>query len=181
VQEARRRFAADGYQATSLDDIVEAVGVTKGALYHHFSGKRELFTAVYEREQRRLAAVSRDAYQAKRDPWKGFYAACEAFFEASLDPGVQQITLLDAPAVLGWQGMREVEARYSLAQMNEALKTAIDEGRIAPRPVEPLAHLLMGALCEAAIVVARAEDQQAESNRFLREIKRLFSALEQRA
>src|SRR5688572_11986017 len=84
---ARRLFAADGYAATSLDDVVRGAGVTKGALYHRFAGKRDLFLAVYEREQHRLAQVQFEAFARNKGAWEGFYAATQAFFEASLDPG----------------------------------------------------------------------------------------------
>src|SRR5215212_3653335 len=114
---ARRLFAADGYAATSLDDVVRGAGVTKGALYHHFAGKRDLFLAVFEREQQKLARTQFEAFARRKGTWDGFFAATQAFFEASLDPGVQRITLLDAPAVLGWETMREVEGRYSLVQL----------------------------------------------------------------
>lgn len=177
VESARRLFAADGYRATLLDDVVLAAGVTKGALYHHFRGKRELFQAVFEREQQRLATVVADTYRRERDPWDGFYEGCRAFLEASLDPGVQRITLLDAPSVLGWEAMRDVEAGYSLALLSEGLEIAIAAGRIAPRPVAPLAHLLLGAVCEGAMMVARSEDEHAATEEVLREVRGLLDAL----
>lgn len=177
VLAARQRFAADGYQATLLDDVVLAAGVTKGALYHHFGGKREVFKAVFEQEQQRLAGVVATAYSAESDPWLGFYEGCRAFFEASLDPGVQRITLLDAPAVLGWEAMRDIEAGYSLALLRQGLEAAITAERIVARPVAPLAHLLLGALCEAAMMVARAADQPGATDDVLREVRALLDAL----
>ena len=175
---ARRLFAADGYQATSLDDVVRAAGVTKGALYHHFDGKRDLFRAVFEREQQQLAQACHVAYQRKRDPWEGFYEGCRAFFETVLDPGVQRITVLDGPAVLGWETVRQIEAGYSLAMMRGGIEAAIEAGRIAPRPVAPLANLLFGALCEGAMSVARADDQQAATRALLREVRAMLDSLE---
>src|SRR5687767_8532321 len=100
---ARELFASEGYSSTQLDDVVRAAGVTKGALYHHFQGKADLFRAVFEHEQRRLSKVVSDACHRQRDPWKGFFSGCRALLEAQLDPGVQRITLLDAPSVLGWE------------------------------------------------------------------------------
>lgn len=173
---ARRLFVAKGYAGTTLDEVAGAAGVTKGAVYHHFSGKRDLFRAVYEQEQHSLAEVSLAAYQRKRDPRQGFYEACRAFFEASLDPGVQRITLIDAPAALGWDGMREVEDRYSMALIVNGLQLAIDDGLIAKRPVEPLAHLIFGATCEGVMLVARSEDQRAMTRKVLAELKTLIDA-----
>lgn len=177
VQRARALFARDGYQATSMDDVVAAAGVTKGALYHHFGGKRELFQAVYEREQKRLAAIVDEAYAGQTDAWDGFAAGCRAFLQASLDPGVQRITLLDAPSVLGWEGMRDIEARYSLELLSQGLEAAIGAGRIAPRKVGPLAHLLLGAICEGAMMVARSADQTAATDEVLQEVSTLLGGL----
>ena len=174
---ARDLFAADGYRATSLDAIVNAAGVTKGAVYHHFTGKDDLFRAVFIREDQALAAKQAAAYSRKRDPWDGLHAGCRAFLEATLDPGVQRIMLLDAPAVLGWEEMRAIESRYGLAQRHSTLKLLVKEGRIASRPVLPLAHLLHGAMCEGAMMVARAEDQKAASRQVLRELKTLLDSL----
>ncbi|MBA3301104.1 MAG: TetR/AcrR family transcriptional regulator [Thermoleophilaceae bacterium] len=177
IDAARGLFAADGYAATLLEDVVREAGVTKGALYHHFAGKRELFRAVFEREQRALAAAVTDAYARERDPWEGFHAGCRSFLEASLDPGVQRITLLDAPAALGWEAMRAIEAGYSLAMLREGLEIAIAKGRIAPRPVAPLAHMLLGAICEGAMMTARSEDQPATAREVLAELTAQLDAL----
>jgi AcrR family transcriptional regulator len=177
VAAARELFAADGYAATSLDDIVLAAGVTKGAMYHHFAGKRELFVAVYEREQQRLAERSLSAYARRRDHWSGLHAACRTFLEASLDPGVQRITLLDGPSVLGWERLREVEDRYTVAQLRIGLERAIADDLIAHRPIEPLVQMLNGAICEAAMLAARSENQPATTRQVLRELRLWLDAL----
>ena len=174
---ARRLFAADGFAATSLDDIVAAAGVTKGALYHHFESKRDLFRAVYEREQARLAERQAQAYAEADGPWEGFFAGIRAFFELSVDPGVQRITLLDAPSVLGWEGMREIEGRYGYVQMQLGLKVLVDEGLLAPRPLGPLSTLLFGATCEASLVIARAGDQRMEIEQTLDEVRTMLEGL----
>ena len=178
VAAARRLFATQGYEGTSLDDVVAAAGVTKGALYHHFASKRDLFRAVFESEEQALARACHDAYAAERDPWEGFHAGCRAFLEATLDPGVQRISLLDAPAVLGWETVRQIEADCSLAMIENGLRHAIGSGRIAPRPTGPLAHMLMGALSEGAMMVARAGgDQRAAMREVAREVESLLAAL----
>jgi AcrR family transcriptional regulator len=176
---ARRLFAADGYNATSLEDVVAAAGVTKGALYHHFSSKLDLFRAVFENEERALARVCHEAYSRSDDPWDGFDAGCRAFLEESLDPGVQRIALLDGPAVLGWEAVREIERRYSLSMIENGLREAIESGRIGRRPAGPLAHMLFGALCEGAMTVARSGgDQRAAMREVQREVTALLGALE---
>ncbi len=177
IAAAAALFAADGYSATSLDSVAARAGVTKGAVYHHFAGKRELFAAVYEREQLRLAELIAVASRRETDSWDAFYAGCRAFLEASLDPGVQRITLLDAPAALGWQGMRDIEATHSMALLKQGLRAAMKAGRIADRPVEPLAHLLFGATCEAAMLIARSDDQREATRRSLADLKALLDGL----
>ncbi len=176
VTAARELFAADGFAATSLDAVVAKAGVTKGALYHHFAGKRELFAAVFAAEQRRLAAAIVAAYSAEEDPWRAFEAGCAAFIEACQEPGVQRIALLDAPAALGWETIRALEAG-SLQMMQQGIARAIEAGAIAERPAVPLAHLLFGAICESAMVVARAEDPDAALREARAELRRVLRSL----
>jgi AcrR family transcriptional regulator len=158
VEAARDLFAKDGYAATSLDAVVAKAGMTKGALYHHFAGKRELFAAVFAGEQQKLSGVVAAAYGGRQDPWEAFEAGCRAFVEACQEPGAQRIFLLDAPAALGWEEIRQIESG-SLEMMVVGIERAIEARRIAPRDALQLAHLLFGAICETAMVVARAADQ----------------------
>ena len=176
VEAARNLFAEDGYAATSLDAVVARAGVTKGALYHHFAGKRELFAAVFAAEQERLNQVVAAAYAAHDDPWDGFAAGCRAFVEACQEPGVQRIFLLDAQPALGWEQVRRIESG-SMEMMVRGIERAIDAGRIAPRDPRQLAHLLFGAICETAMVVARAPDQQASLRQAVAELDAVLRAL----
>ena len=174
---ARERFALDGYAAASIDEMAAAAGVTKGALYHHFGGKKDLFQAVVEREQRRVGAVAREAFLAEADPWEGFEAGCRAFLRASAEPAAQRILLLDAPSVLGWDAIRNLNSNASFAATARGLERAMDAGRIPRQPIEPLAHLLFGAICEGANVIARSEDQEAALRGVLGALHRLLGAL----
>jgi AcrR family transcriptional regulator len=177
VEAARELFAQDGWAATSLDAVVARAGVTKGALYHHFAGKRELFEAVFSREQARLLeAIGGAAGGDVADPWRALEAGCRGFLEFTLDPGVQRIFLLDATAALGWERIRELEAD-SLNLLQLGIEQAIEAGQIEPRPAEPLAHLLFGAICELAMVVARQPDQRAAHREATAELSRVLSAL----
>ena len=176
VGAARELFAADGYAATSLDAVVAKAGLTKGALYHHFSGKRDLFAAVFAAEQVRISGELIAAAGREKDPWDAFEAGCRAFIETCQEPGVQRIFLLDAPQALGWETIRELESG-SLRLMELGIERAIEAGRIAPRPTGPLAHLLFGAVCESAMVVARAIDQEAALKDALDELHRMLGSL----
>jgi AcrR family transcriptional regulator len=176
VDAARELFARDGYDATSLDAVAARAGVTKGAVYHHFAGKRQLFEAVFSREVERMITPLTAAYTHKKDPWDAFKAATRAFLEECQDPGVQRIVLLDANAAIGWEGMRRLEAPL-LEMMELAISRAVEAGRIAPRPPGPLAHFLFGATCEVAMVVARADDQKAAQRHAVAEIGRVLDSL----
>ncbi|GAS92877.1 TetR/AcrR family transcriptional regulator [Mycolicibacterium brisbanense] len=177
VAAARELFAREGYEATSLDAVAAAAGMTKGAVYHHFDSKRELFAATFEQVASDLAEIVGAAYARKRDSWRAFEAGCITFLEACLDPGVRQIMLLDAEAALGWERVRELESGM-LTSSATAIARAIAEGRIARRDPAPLAQLLFGALCEAAMVVARASDQPTAQRAIVSEIRRMLGALE---
>jgi AcrR family transcriptional regulator len=174
---ARDRFARDGYAGTSLDAVAGAAGVTKGALYHHFSGKQDLFRAVFEEEQRRLVGLVAEAYGKQDDPWDAFYEGCRAYLEATADPAVQRIVSLDAPSALGWDTVREIETESSFGSIVAGLKRAMKAGRIVERPAEPLAHLLFGALGEGAIAIATARDQRKALRSVLESMRALLDAL----
>jgi AcrR family transcriptional regulator len=173
---ARARFASEGFAETSLDAVVADAGVTKGALYHHFASKRDLFQAVFDREQARLAQALAEAFVAESDPWDGLRAACRAFLDTALEPDIQRIVLVDSFSVLGLAAVREAEEGL-LNGMVEALRLSIEAGRIAPRPPEPLAALLFGALCEGALTTARSDDEQATHDAVVEELERVFAAL----
>jgi AcrR family transcriptional regulator len=173
---ARELFATRGYTATSLSDITAASAVTKGALYHHFTSKRDVFEAVCLREQQRLTELQTAAFRSKKDPWDGLVAGCTAYLSAASDPAVQQILLLDAPVVLGWEGLREIEGE--IFEMTVAgVKQAMAAKRIARRAPEPLVELLFGALGAAAIVIARSDDGAATQRAMTRELRRLLDGL----
>jgi AcrR family transcriptional regulator len=162
ITAARPLFAERGYADVGTEEIVRAAGVTRGALYHHFEGKRELFEAVYEEVEVELAQrIAAGALQANASsPLEGMRAGTEMFLEASTEPETQRIVLLDGPAVLGWDRWREIAAAHGLGLIEATLAAAIEAGAINPQPVKPLAHVLMGALDEAAMLVARADDPE---------------------
>jgi AcrR family transcriptional regulator len=176
VDAARELFARDGYVATSLAAVAARADVTKGAVYHHFEGKQQLFEAVFTREVERMAVPVVAAYAPKKDPWDAFKAGCRAFLDECLDPGVQRIVLLDALTAIGWEQVRRLESPL-LEMMELGIARAIEAGRIAPRPPDPLASFLYGALCETAMVVARADDQEVAHRQAVTEIGRILDGL----
>jgi AcrR family transcriptional regulator len=181
VAVARRLFASRGYADVGTEEIVRAAGVTRGALYHHFDSKRELLAAVHEEIERelteRIATGAFSGDDAPADPISALHRGAELFLDACLEPEVQRIVLLDAPAVLGWERWREVASRYGLGLIEATLQAAVDAGSIGDQPVRPLAHVLMGALDEAAMYVARADDRGVARAEMGATLARILDAL----
>ena len=165
IAAARRLFTERGYDDVATEEIVRAAGVTRGALYHHFGGKAQLLEAVYERlEAESTERVARIVLGSEIDsPLEAMVAGIEAFLDECAEPELRQIALHDAPAVLGWDRWREIGAANGLGLIEASLTAAIEAGEIRPLPVKPLAHLLLGALDEAAMLVARDEDPAARA------------------
>jgi AcrR family transcriptional regulator len=177
VDVGRKLFAKRGYADVGTEEIVRRAGVTRGALYHHFSGKEDLFRAVAEQVEEEMTRKSAEAALAHEDPWEQQRAGWEAFLDACLDPAVQRIILLDAPSVLGPKAWREIASKYGLALVQFGLGSLMEAGLIEEQPVDPLAHLVIGALSEAAVVIAQAEDTEAARAEMGAALERLMAGL----
>ena len=174
---ARKLFAERGYAGTATEEVVRRARVTRGALYHHFKDKRDLFKAVLHEEEMNLARTVGQIAIQQSDPWSQLISGSQAFLDACLDPAFQQIVLIDAPAVLGWSGFREIDEAYFLSAMKDTLQRAVDAGQIAPQPVDPLAHIIFGATHEAAMLIAHADDEASARNEASAAIVRFLSGL----
>jgi AcrR family transcriptional regulator len=157
IDAARKLFVENGYFQTGTEEIVRAAGVTRGALYHHFSDKKALFLAVFEAIEDELIGSSAQV-TTKTDSFTRLQKAMLGFLDASLTPEVQRVLLIDGPAVLGWQEWRALEAKYGLGIIQELLNDAIEEGVIPPQPVSALAHILLAAVDEAALYIANSSE-----------------------
>lgn len=179
VTTARALFAAEGFAAVGTERIVRAAGVTRGALYHHFADKVELFAAVFEAAEADLtsridATVSSVGLD---DPIELMRFGARTWLDACADAEVERILLVDAPAVLGWERWRAISLRYGMGLVQALVAHAIAVGRIAPQPAEPLAHILIGALDEAAWYAARADDRERARTEVGEALDRLIVAL----
>ena len=177
--EARRLFAEHGFAGVSAEQIVAAAGVTRGALYHHFDGKKGLFRAVLEQVQAEIEQRVRAAVVRAQDPMGMLIAGNNEFLAACLDPGSQRILLTDAPAVLGWEEWRTVDEDHVQGKYRAFLSRLMDEGVLRPLPVDALAHIISGAANEAAFWAARADDPQtalAQAQSTMAELIRSLSA-----
>jgi AcrR family transcriptional regulator len=176
IKIARKLFADRGYADSATEEVVRRARVTRGALYHHFKDKEDLFKAVLLDEEKRLGEAVAAAVVGQSDPWQALYTGCEVFLNECLDPSVRQIVLIDAPAVLGWEAYRQIDADYFLAGTIATIEAAIAAGLIARQPASSLAHILMGALHEAALMIARSDNQRAARREVSEVVDRLFNS-----
>jgi AcrR family transcriptional regulator len=162
VDAARELFAERGYANVGTEEIVRRARVTRGALYHHFQDKKDLFRAVHEQSEAELTQRIGEqiAARATDDPVEALVTGARTFLDHCTDASAR-ISLVDAPAVLGWAEWREIDERHGLGLVTAGLQGAMDAGALRRQPVKPLAHLMLGALGEAGMLIANAEDPQA--------------------
>ena len=179
IAAARQLFAVHGYADVSLETIVRTAGVTRGALYHHFADKTELFAAVFERVEGEVAARMGEAIAAagQTDPVEVMRLGAGFWLDACADPEIQRIVLVDAPAVLGWTRWTEIGNRYNIGLVRALLGDAIETGRIPAQPVEATALTLLGAMREATLYIARAQDHDQARQDAGAVMNRIISAL----
>jgi len=179
IASARPLFAAAGFADVALETIVRAAGVTRGALYHHFADKTELFAAVFERVEGEVATQMGEAIAAanETDPVEVMRLGAGFWLDACSNPEIQRIVLVDAPAVLGWARWTEIGNRYNTGLVRELLTNAVETGRIPPQPIEATALTMLGAIREATLYVARAEDHDLARQEAGAVMDRLIDAL----
>jgi len=174
---ARKLFGTQGFEATSIDDIAAKAGVAKGAVYHHFKSKEEIFTRVLENVQADIAATPAPASARKiTDPIELIADGTLRYLNAATEPGVKQILLIDGPSVIGWRKWREIDDRFFGAGAKAALGYAMGSGA-KPAEIEPLAHLLMGAVMEAALVCSSAADSKKAARELSSALRRMLKGL----
>ena len=165
VAAARELFAARGYADVGTEEIVARAEVTRGALYHHFADKRDLLRAAHEEVEAGLAEEIGAKIAAEAEAGSNAREVLElgarAFLDACERPEIARIALVEAPAVLGWSEWREIDERYGLGLVTGALELGMDQGAIRRQPTKPLAHLLLGAMGEAGMMIANADDPAA--------------------
>jgi AcrR family transcriptional regulator len=152
VRAGRARFAEQGYDAASLEDIAADARVTTGAIYHHFSGKKGLFLAVAEQIETELLAKA--ATGREPDPWRRTEAAFVAMIDACAAPEIQRIIFLDAPRVIGPEAWREIELKYAYGAMSAVLTELTAAGVVRPYPISLVAPMLLAVLAEVSRAIA---------------------------
>ncbi|MCY4387459.1 MAG: TetR/AcrR family transcriptional regulator [Desulfurellaceae bacterium] len=182
LQAARELFTERGYADTGTEDIAQRAGVTRGALYYQFRDKPGLFRAVLEDLNLNISTQVVSAMQANQeepgDLWDLLVnAGREVYLDACLDPAFQRIVLIEAATVLGWEEKRAEDEKYGLGIIRGMIHALLEAGLIAPQPVEPLAHLVLSAITDAAMYIARADDIPAARKEMGASLERLFSGL----
>ncbi|MFA7323950.1 MAG: TetR/AcrR family transcriptional regulator [Candidatus Nanopelagicales bacterium] len=176
IDSARHLFVSKGYFNTGTEEIVRDAGVTRGALYHHFGNKKGLFLAVFKEIEQDLLN------SAAANPLPGtaierLESGLLGFLDASTTPEIQQVILVDGPAVLGWQLWRELEADYGLGSIQQMLADATAEGTLATQSIDALSHILLAAVDEAALFIANAPDPMTAREASAGAMRALLSGL----
>jgi AcrR family transcriptional regulator len=162
LRAARELFTEHGYGGVGTEEIVRRAELTRGALYHHFTDKKDLFRAVHEQiEGQVMEAIGAQMAGAGTDPFEMLVVGTRAYLDVCTDPAITRITLIDAPSVLGWEEWREIDMRHGLGIVIAGLQGGMDLGVLRSQPVRPLAHLMLGAMGEAGMVIANAIDPAA--------------------
>ncbi len=177
IKVAKELFTSKGYAGTAMEDLVAKAGMTRGALYHQYADKRDLFRAVFEAVEADLGQQLAMAVAAETDPWQMLRAGARAFLASAADPTIRRVVLVDGPAVLGWEEWRRIDAQHSLGMVRTIFEANIAAGNLPAQPVEPLAHLIVGALNEAALAVAAAEDAAGARESFAVSMEGVLDAL----
>jgi AcrR family transcriptional regulator len=177
LKAAQDLFGAQGFAATSMDQIAQAGGVAKGAVYHHFPSKELVFEAVFEQVSTEVARQVAAASARAPDVLAAMSRAIRAYFEICSQGPTGQVMLKDAPAVLGWVRWREIDARHFGGDVPKVLGAAMRAGLIGEQPVEPLARLVLGAITEAALACGTAEDPAEAGRAYVRATESLLDGL----
>lgn len=177
VSAARDLFTEHGYAGVGTEEIVGRAQVTRGALYHHFADKRDLFRAVHEQMEGEIVDAIAARMEGEADPLELLKTGTRAFLDACMDPAHAQVNLLDAPSVLGWAEWREIDMRYGMGLVTAGLQAGMEAGVLREQPIRPLAHLLLAAMGEAAMMIANANDPQATRDEMEESLLELLEGL----
>ncbi len=177
VAAGRHLFGRDGFASTSVEDVAREARVTIGALYHHFATKTELFETVFEAVHAEMLAAAARAAEGAADEVAFLDRGFEAFLDAVLDPETQQITLVDAPAVLGLARFTELDERFAFAVIVDAIGAAVRAGKLRVEDPETMTRLLLGALTRGAMLIANSSEPVKTRNAVANSVRELFAGL----
>lgn len=177
VDSAVELFTKRGYAGTSLDEVAKRARLTKGALYHHFSGKQALFEAAFDAVENEFVSKLTEIVSAPGDPWATAIAGLRAYVRVCLEPSYQRIVVHEAPVVMGWERWREAEEHFSYGLLRSTIEVLVESGELEQLPVETMTRLLFGALSAGASSIAGASDPRKASAEVERTIVRVVEGL----
>lgn len=157
IAAARKHFSQYGYAKTSLEAIVEELAITRGALYHHFKGKKALFLAVLNQVQSEVGANVEKEAMTSEDIWEQLALGCVGFVEAATRESNRRILLIDAPNVIDWTEWRKIDNENSVALLEEQLLVIQAKGELISLDVRLMAHMISGALNDLALYQAESD------------------------
>ncbi|WP_245673574.1 TetR/AcrR family transcriptional regulator [Nocardia lijiangensis] len=166
----RRLFVERDYAKLSAEELVRAAGLTRGALYHHFDGKRGLFEAVFDELESQAAQRIRAATAAGSDPLDQAERGIEEFLDVCTDPDYRKIVLINGPIALGWQRWRELDRQHLGRLVIDAARTLLADELIKPYPAELLASALYGALTELSLTLTEVEGGRPQAADLMRDL-----------
>jgi AcrR family transcriptional regulator len=156
VGAARELFIARGFAATSIDDIASRAGVAKGAVYHHFESKEQIFQRVFEQMTGALAFEVATTAAAGKSTLDRFKRGTLKYLTSIAGDKFRQVLLIDGPAVLGWEKWREIDTRYFGSVMKSPMERTA-HARVSAREMAAIGSLIAGAVSEAALVCATSD------------------------
>ncbi|MGD0391743.1 MAG: TetR family transcriptional regulator [Acidimicrobiales bacterium] len=162
VGAAIERFTVNGFARTSIDSVAESARVTKGAVYHHFKDKADLFEAAFVVMEERLAARVTAGVEGIEDPWDLLARGIDLYLAECTEADFRQIALLEAPVALGWARWKRIEEHYFLGLVTAALDGLARGGHIDIPPGDVTARVVLAAMTEAGLAVAAAPEPDAE-------------------
>lgn len=178
IESGRSMFSQLGYAAAGTEDIVGSVGLTRGALYHHFGNKKGLFLAVLEEVHTELAdGVDRRARQAEGGVVESLRAGFQAWLDIVIQDDVRRILLVDGPAVIGWEKWQEIDLERGFGVTRATLQQAMKNGEIAKAPLDELTHVLMGAVTQAGLELGRSDDRARLRRKYQKVIDLLIDGI----
>ncbi|GAK70452.1 putative TetR family transcriptional regulator [Agrobacterium rubi TR3 = NBRC 13261] len=173
---ARKAFATKGYAASSMDDITADAGLTRGALYHNFGDKKGLFQAVIDQIDAEMLARLRVVQEGAETPWLGLLSESTAYIEMALEPEIQRVMLLDGPAVLG-DPAKWPNQTACLRRIETTVQALVDDGTLKPVDAKAATSLLNGAVLNAALWIAAADDPRAAFPKAVEAFRQMASGL----
>lgn len=177
LRAAQRHFGSFGYNSVTVDQIAADAEVAKGAIYHHFPTKADLFEAVVQAVAAEILAEVQATLVQQRDILTAMFAGHRAFFATCAKPQFAQIFLKDGPSILGWSRWREIDANHFGGMVRDGLLAAMELGVITKQPIDPLVGLILGAVTEAAIACANSENFAEAAEGYVEGLEAILNGL----